>query len=176
MPAKPRKKPPPQTTNDYLTILEHAIRKLSYGHHTFTIFRHFVELSAIALSNVADPINKAAREAQYLAIVKQYKPEEVQQFPPMLGMLVACLEQETTDVLGRLYHRLEIHNHQSGQFFTPYPLCQAMAKMLVHDAKRLGGPGVHPSTRNPVWAVGRWSLRSPKPYKRKVSTTSTSCM
>jgi hypothetical protein len=29
------------------------------------------------LSNAADPINKAAREAQYLAIVKQYRPEVV---------------------------------------------------------------------------------------------------
>ncbi|HSF30797.1 MAG TPA: N-6 DNA methylase [Candidatus Tectomicrobia bacterium] len=138
MPTQARKKPPPQTTKDYLVTLEHAIRTLSYGHHTFTIFRHFVELSALALSNVADPSNKAAREAQYLAIVKQYTPEEVQQFPPMFGMLVACLEQETTDVLGMLYHRLALHNHQSGQFFTPYPLCQVMAKMLVHDAKRLG--------------------------------------
>ena len=137
MPAKPRKKPPPQTTNDYLTILEHAIRKLSYGHHTYTIFRHFVELSAISLSNVADPINKPTREQQYRSIVAQYTPEEFQQFPPMLGMLVECMEQEPTDVLGRLYHRLEIHNHQSGQFFTPYPVCQAMAKMLVHDAKHL---------------------------------------
>jgi N-6 DNA methylase len=138
MPTQSRKKPPPQTTKDYLATLEHAIRTLSYGHHTFTIFRHFVELSALALSNVADPRNKVAREAQYLAIVKQYKSEELQQFPPMFGMLVACLEQETSDVLGMLYHRLELHNHQSGQFFTPYPLCQVMAKMLVHDAKRLG--------------------------------------
>jgi len=32
---------------------------------------------------------------------------------------------------------LEIHNEQSGQFFTPYPVCLAMAKMLVHDAKHL---------------------------------------
>ena len=55
MPAKPRKKPPPQTTRDYLATLEHAIRQLSYGHHTFTIFRHFVELSAICLCNAADP-------------------------------------------------------------------------------------------------------------------------
>src|SRR6267378_1598903 len=137
MPAKPRKKPPPPTTSDYLSTLEHTIRQLAYGHHTFTIFRHFVELSAITLSNVADPINKAAREKQYLAIVTQYKPEEFQQFPPLLGMLAACLEYEPTDVLGRLYHRLEIHNHQSGQFFTPYPVCLAMAKMLVHDAKHL---------------------------------------
>src|SRR4029453_11315236 len=105
----------------YLATLEHAIHQLSYGHHTFTIFRHFVELSAIAFSNVADPINQAAREAQYLAIVKQYTPEAFQKFPELLSMLTLCLEQESTDVLGVLYHRLELHNEQSGQFFTPYP-------------------------------------------------------
>src|SRR6267378_7029782 len=137
MPAKQRKKPPPQTTRYYLTTLEHAIRQLSYSQHLFTTFRHFVELSAIAFSNVVDPINKAVREAQYLRIVKQYTPEEFQKFPELLGMLTLCLEQESTDVLGRLYHRLELHNEQSGQFFTPYPVCQAMAKMLVHDAKLL---------------------------------------
>jgi hypothetical protein len=38
MPAKPRKKPPPQTTSDYLSTLEHTIRQLAYGHHTFTVF------------------------------------------------------------------------------------------------------------------------------------------
>jgi type I restriction-modification system DNA methylase subunit len=137
MPAKARTKPPPQTTRDYLTTLERAIRQLSYSQHLFTTFRHFVELSAIAFSNVADPINKDAREAQYLAIVKQYTPEVFQKFPELLGMLVACLEQESSDVLGVLYHRLELHNEQSGQFFTPYPVCQAMANMLVHDAKHL---------------------------------------
>src|SRR4030095_8028097 len=137
MPAKPRKKPPPQTTRDYLATLERAISELSCSQHLFTTFRHFVELSAIAFSNVADPINKPAREAQYLDIAKHYTPEEFQKFPSLLGMLVACLEQEPTDVLGVLYHRLELHNEQSGQFCTPYPVCQAMAKMLVHDAKRL---------------------------------------
>jgi len=134
---KLRTKPPPQTIHDSLSALEHAIWQFSYGHHTFTIFRHFVELSAITLSNVADPINKAVREKQYLAIVKQYKPEEFQKFPPLLGMLILCLEYEPTDVLGKLYHRLEIQNDQAGQFFTPYPVCQAMAKMLVHDTKHL---------------------------------------
>src|SRR5918912_3665765 len=104
MSAKHRTQPPPQTTRDYLATLENAIRQLSYGQHLFTTFRHFVELSAIAFSNVADPINKAAREEQYLSIVKQYKPEVVRKFPELLGMLVACLEQEPTDVLGVLYH------------------------------------------------------------------------
>jgi hypothetical protein len=137
MSAKPRKKPPPHTTRDYLATLEHAIRQLSYSQHLFTTFRHFVEMSAIAFSNVADPSNKAAREEQYLSIVKQYTPEEFQKFPDLLGMLTLCLEQEPSDVLGVLYHRLELHNEQSGQFFTPYPVCQAMANMLVHDAKHV---------------------------------------
>ena len=138
MPAHRRHKPhKPQTTRDDFSTLEHAIRQFAYGQHLFTVFRHFVELSAIALSNVADPITKAGREKQYLSIVHQYKPEEFQQFPPLLGMLAMCLEHETTDVLGRLYHRLDIHNLQSGQCFTPYPVCLAMAKMLVHDAKHL---------------------------------------
>jgi type I restriction-modification system DNA methylase subunit len=138
MPARRRHEPhKPQSTTAYLSSLEHTIRQLAYGQHLFTVFRHFVELSALTLSNVADPINKAAREAQYLTIVTQYKPAEFRQFPSLLGMLAACLEHEPTDVLGRLYHRLELHNHQSGQFFTPFPVCLAMAKMLVHDVKHL---------------------------------------
>jgi type I restriction-modification system DNA methylase subunit len=138
MSVQRRKKPPrPQTTTDYLAVLETALRQLAYGHQLFTIFRHFVELSALTLSNAADPVNKAAREAEYLAIVKQYRPEEVRQFPPMLGMLVECLEHEQSDVLGRLYHRLELQNKQGGQFFTPYRVSLAIAKMLVHDAKTL---------------------------------------
>ena len=90
MPAKQRTKPPPQTTRDYLTTLEHAIRQLSYNQHLFTTFRHFVELSAIAFSNVADPLNKATREEQYLSIVKQYKPEVVRKFPELLHSHQAC--------------------------------------------------------------------------------------
>jgi hypothetical protein len=46
MPVKARKKPPPQTTRNYLSTLEHALRQLSYRQHLFTTFRHFVELSA----------------------------------------------------------------------------------------------------------------------------------
>jgi type I restriction-modification system DNA methylase subunit len=138
MSVQQRKKPPqPQTITEYLAALETAIRQLAYRHHLFTSFRHFVELSAITLSNVADPVNKAVREAQYLAIVKQYKSEELQQFPPLLGTLALCLEYEQMDVLGTLYHRLELQNEQTAQFFTPYTVSLAMAKMLVHDAKHL---------------------------------------
>ena len=176
MPAKPRKKPPPQTTRDYLSALEHAIRQLAYGHHTFTVFRHFVELSAITLSNVADPLNKAAREAQYLAIVKQYTPEQFQQFPPLFAMLAACLEHEPTDVLGRLYHRLDMQNDQTGQFFTPYTVCQCMAKMLVHDAKHLVEEQEFIRAQEPCVGSGAMVIALAQALERRASTISTLCM
>src|SRR5438094_9894885 len=72
MPARRRHKPhKPQSTMEALSTLETALHQLAYCQHIFTIFRHFVELSAIALSNVTDPINKEVREKQYLSIVKQ---------------------------------------------------------------------------------------------------------
>jgi hypothetical protein len=159
MPAKPRKKPPPQTTSDYLSALERAIRQVAYGHHTFTIFRHFVELSAITLSNVADPLNKAAREEQYLSIVKQYKTVEFQQFPPLLGLLATCLEHEPTDVLGSLYHRLELHNEQTGQFFTPYPVRIGIPKALLRTGTSRVCPLVLSLTQffgSSAWRHGRF--------------------
>jgi hypothetical protein len=73
---------------------------------------------------------KPRAKMQYIAIVPQYKPEEFRQFPELLAMLVNALEREPTDVLGKLYHRLEIHNEQRGQLFTPYPVCLAMAKIV----------------------------------------------
>jgi hypothetical protein len=38
MPAKHRKKPPPQTTRDYLATFEHALRHLSYSPASYPQF------------------------------------------------------------------------------------------------------------------------------------------
>src|SRR5206468_2986523 len=37
------------------------------------------------------------------------------------------------DVLGKTFMELELANKDAGQFFTPYSLCQAMARMSVDD-------------------------------------------
>src|SRR4029434_9143794 len=81
MPPK-RTKPPPHTTRDYLATLEHAIRQLSYSQHLFTTFRHFVELSAIAFSNVADPSNKDARES---AVPRDHEAVQARNVPDVPG-------------------------------------------------------------------------------------------
>ena len=146
MPTQSRKKPPPQTTRDYLVTLEHAIRTLAYGHHTFTIFRHFVELSVIAPSNVADPRKQRARRNTSPSSSNTNR-KRCSSFHPCS----ACSSRawsRSRPMCSVCCTTGSNHNHQSGQFFTPYPLCQVMAKMLVHDAKRLGEHlGIYTSTR-----------------------------
>jgi hypothetical protein len=115
------------------TIVQ-LVTQLGYRHSSWQVFADFVEMGATAFSNGVDFGQREAREARYMEIVKRYKPEEVQVFPQMLGTLVSELEDDPEDILGRTYHELELHNKWSGQYFTPFPLCRAMAKMIVSDA------------------------------------------
>jgi len=55
----------------------------------------------------------------------------MEKFPEMLGALTLALEAEPSDVLGRTFHELELHNKWAGQFFSPYPLCRMMAAMTL---------------------------------------------
>jgi hypothetical protein len=129
-------KPLPRDLNDHLAEMEKTILSLAYRQSVYTVFCDFVECSALALSNWIDLPQKEEREKRYLEIIKKYRPEEVQRLPNLLGMLTLAMEEARfADVLGTLFTRLELHNHWRGQFFTPFPVCLAMAKMLVHDAQ-----------------------------------------
>jgi len=109
------------------------IQKLSYRHSTSKVFSDFVEISALAFSNAVDKSQFDEREKRYMDIVGQYKKEEVYEFPKLLGMLVNHLEETPRDVLGEAFHALELHNEHKGQFFTPYPMCRMMAKMVINE-------------------------------------------
>jgi hypothetical protein len=113
--------------------LTKLIESLAYRHSTWQVLSDFAEMAALSLSNAVDLAQRAAREARYMEVIKRYKPEELAKFPQMLAILTDALEEETGDVLGRTFHDLELHNKWSGQFFTPYPLCQMMAKMTLSD-------------------------------------------
>lgn len=113
------------------------IRNMSHRHNTWQVFADFVESSAIAISNSVDLRKREEREKRYMELIERYTPEEIAIFPQMLGQLVNQLDEETTDVLGRVFHDLELHNKYNGQFFTPFELCRMMAKMTI-DTEHLG--------------------------------------
>ncbi|HKR46628.1 MAG TPA: N-6 DNA methylase [Paraburkholderia sp.] len=133
------------TADEHQRELVSLINKFSYGHHLDTVFRDFVEMAALAISNRVDRAQYDAREKRYMEIVGKYKPEEVQRFPAMFAALTGTFEVRVqgmingdgiglTDVLGETYMMLGISNDRSGQFFTPYAVSKLMAGMIGGDA------------------------------------------
>jgi hypothetical protein len=131
MPRSPadQSRPPPDHQKELLKLFG----TLAYRHSAWQVFADFVEAAAISLSNAVDWAQSDQREERYMALIKRYKPDELATFPNMLAELTLAMDQEPSDVLGRTFHDLELHNKWSGQFFSPYPICQMMAKMTLGD-------------------------------------------
>lgn len=131
---KDRVRPPPRlpALNPEKELVK-LFEQLSYRHDKWKTFADFCEMAATALSNKVDPTHYDKREARYLEIVKVYTHSELALFSQALSYLIMALEGGMTDVLGRVFHALELHNKYAGQFFTPDAVCQMMAAMTVGD-------------------------------------------
>jgi hypothetical protein len=105
-----------------------------YRHGVYDVFRDFCELGACALSNSVDKHHFEEREKQYLSVIGKYTSEEADEFAKMLGALAIVLEADgPTDVLGRVFSQLEIHNRDAGQFFTPQCISDMMGALSFGD-------------------------------------------
>lgn len=127
--SKDQGRPPP----DHQKQLVQLISELGYRHSHWQVFADFVEMGAISMSNAVDLGPREKREQRYMEVVRRYKPDEVAKFPQMFAHLTMALEDETSDVLGKTFHDLELHNKWAGQYFTPFPLCRMTAKMIVGE-------------------------------------------
>lgn len=126
-------RPPP----DHVKDLGRIVQSVSHRHGAWQVFSDFAEMAAISLSNAVDLAQAETREARYMEVIKRYSREELAKFPEMLAALINALEEEPSDVMGRTFHELELHNKWAGQFFSPYPLCRMMAKMTLSDTADL---------------------------------------
>lgn len=102
-----------------------------YRHDLYTVFSDWCACAAISMSNAMDIRQREKREERYLDIIKRYNKEELATFPQIFGEVTMALEAAPQDILGATFHELELHNKARGQFFTPYELCQMMAKINV---------------------------------------------
>jgi type I restriction-modification system DNA methylase subunit len=120
-----------------------TIMKLGQVYSVWNVFADFVEMGASAISNSCDKAQFEKREKRYLEIIGKYNPKEQKLFPEMFADLVEALTYELTwknapvDVLGGLFHDLELHNKYKGQFFTPQHVCDMMGKIALGDNKDL---------------------------------------
>lgn len=102
-----------------------------YG--VYNIFEDWVRMLALAYANQI--VFNQKREDEYLEIVKRYDDAEIAKFCEMYVWLLEWAEEQMTDMLGYIYMHLELGSKAHGQFFTPYHVCQMMAKMQKYDGK-----------------------------------------
>lgn len=129
-----RSRPPPV---DHQKQIVRLIETLACRHDKWQVFTDFVEAGAISISNAADLRQRDTREARYMELIKRYNRDELAKFPQMLAHLVEALEEGFDDVLGRVFHDLELHNKYRGQFFSPYHLCMMMAQITLGSKEEI---------------------------------------
>lgn len=117
----------------HLKAMRKLLERCQPRHDIYTVFGHCMEAMAIAIANSVDLRERARREARYFDIIGRYGADVVESFPRVMAELAMALETGMGDVLGQLFHDLELHNKAKGQFFTPYSLSRAMADMLIGD-------------------------------------------
>lgn len=133
-------KNPPLTPELHRKNLVKLLQAASRRHHLWEVFGDFVEMTAIAMANSVDLLQRNRREERYLALIRRYEPSEQKLFPQMLAELTLALEFGPDDVLGKVFGELELGNAARGQFFTPYCVCTLMARQQVgngDDLRRL---------------------------------------
>ena len=125
-----RKTPP----GDFRKILE----SVSHRHDTHRVFEGFTRLAACALA-------AQTREAEYLEEAKRWEKAELDSFAIALGALVNEMEEHPfEDILGGHYMEFALSSkgqQWNGEFHTPKPVCDFMARMTIGDVESLPADG-----------------------------------
>jgi N-6 DNA Methylase len=121
---------------------------LAYSSSYSEVFRSWVEIAAITLHQL--PYHRRCipqderfetMEARYLKRVAGYERETLDEFAALLGLTITALNLQWSDFLGTVYTEMEISGKKSkqanGEFFTPYPLAQLNARMILQDCEEV---------------------------------------
>lgn len=119
---------------------EDIINTLGYSKDRGTIFSDWLEVAAISLRQLPFNAGELPKddtyqelEQQYLNLVGRYSREELNQFAKLTALTVEGIHAHPGDFLGEICSSLELTNERAGQFFTPFTVSTAMAKMMMGD-------------------------------------------
>lgn len=120
-----------------------GLKSLGTKHSIWNVFEDWLKVSSISISNAVDWNQQAEREEQYLETINKYTPEEQKILTKTFAELVMALQKEAEtggpcDLLGKVFHSLELHNKYHGQFFTPFHICEFMGEVALGDGGEAG--------------------------------------
>ena len=99
-----------------------------FGHmHSYDLYRGWLEAVWAFLDAVRDPDG-------FKQCLDRYSRAEGEEFSRLLGRYVDAVEADPfRDILGELFMRLDVNSVRSGQFFTPEPIAEMMARMQFDE-------------------------------------------
>ena len=106
-----------------------AINSLSGNKSPYQVFSDWIKCAALSISQSCLKIKK--REQQYIETIKEYPAQE---FSKMAAMLAETIESFPGDVLGNLFMASGWGNKNTGQFFTPYSVSLAAARLQSYKS------------------------------------------
>ena len=120
----------------------------TYRYDLRSVFEDFLTMSMCAVSQIPGA-GKSQYEDLYMETIAKYAKDELRHvFPKLFAALVLEMEDRSTsscgnDVLGH-YYELHFSKKNSGQFFTPMPICEFMAHCVcgerTEETKRVLDP------------------------------------
>lgn len=113
------------------------INQIAGKYSAYEVFTDWIRCCSLTISNSCQIIRDKVwrdREQSYLDTIKKYTAQEQQYFVQMMVLLMETLE-EPTDVLGQIYMESGMGSKAAGQFFTPYHLSEACAKLAIWGAE-----------------------------------------
>lgn len=108
-----------------------VIQQASGGHSVYEIFSDWIHLLALEISVAVDWRTKEFREEEWGTVWSRYSNKEREAMAKATAHLIEAFEEEPEDVLGWCHMHLETSSKSLGQFFTPYHLCELMAKISL---------------------------------------------
>lgn len=123
--------------NQYVRDLISQMRRLADRYGMDTVFTTFLELSATSMAAQMDPEHREEREKQYCACAAKLDPATLKAYASMLATLTLAALQfkdDPHDILGVVFHELNMHNEWKGQFFTSEHICRFMAQITIDQA------------------------------------------
>lgn len=101
------------------------INRMAGKYTPHQVFADWVEMSALSIAQSIEPVEE--REEAFFSIARKYSEDDFFTLGCMLGRLSFLLENGLDDYLGKIYMELSTGNSHTGQFFTPFHVCEMMA-------------------------------------------------
>lgn len=96
-------------------------------------FTTFIELFATLLASDADPVNGEERKKRYREISDSLSADIKKEYLELIELVKQTFAKnadDPIDVLGVVFHELNLHNAWHGQFFTPNDVARFMALLV----------------------------------------------